>query len=93
MTSEGLGATTLVLHSEGCSRELMRRKFHGDPRSPCYFQVAPLVQGCSTSDFTASGAAELVAGGKPVSMMQNVASPTTSSTAERSRTTSLTRHG
>eukprot|EP00966_Prymnesium_polylepis_P213128 4936405-Prymnesium_polylepis.1 len=39
--------------------------------SPCHSPVAAC-PGCSTTDFIAAGAAEAVAGGKPVNIVQNL---------------------
>eukprot|EP00966_Prymnesium_polylepis_P253347 5855475-Prymnesium_polylepis.1 len=47
------------------------RKAHGDHPSPCAFQVAAR-PGCSFTAIIVASAAEPVAGGQPVSMMQNI---------------------
>ena len=68
---EASGALALVNAARDAAASCATRKALGDHPSPCAFQVAAR-PGCSLTAFIAASAAEPVAGGKPVSMMQNI---------------------
>ena len=69
---EASGALALVNTARVAAASCARRKWHGDGPSPCHFRLAARL-GCSPSAFTSGGAAEPVAGGEAVNIVQNIA--------------------
>ena len=66
------GALALVNTARVAAASCARRKWHGDGPSPCHFRLAAR-PGCSLTAFITASAAEPVAGGEAVNIVQNIA--------------------